>query len=41
MDKNLTFEINPNHEIIIKLNQMRKTDISIGYYIFIISINCY
>lgn len=30
MDKNLTMEINPNHEIIVKLNQMRKTDISIG-----------
>jgi hypothetical protein len=30
LDKNLTMEINPNHEIIVKLNQMRKTDVSIG-----------
>lgn len=30
MDKNLTFEINPNHEIIKKLNEMRKIDLSIG-----------
>lgn len=26
MDKNLTLEINPNHEIIVKLNKMRKND---------------
>ena len=26
MDKNLTLEINPHHEIIVKLNRMRKTD---------------
>jgi len=30
MDKNLTLEINPNHEIIVKLNELRKTNISIG-----------
>ena len=30
MDKNLTLEINPNHDIIKKLNEMRKTDMSIG-----------
>jgi TNF receptor-associated protein 1 len=30
LDKNLTMEINPNHEIIVKLNQMRKTDVSIA-----------
>jgi len=26
MNKNLTFEINPNHELIVKLNQLRKTN---------------
>lgn len=26
MDKNLTLEINPHHEIIVKLNKMRKVD---------------
>jgi len=30
LDKNLTMEVNPNHEIIVKLNQMRKTDVSIA-----------
>ncbi len=30
LDKNLTLEINPNHEIIKKLNVMRKTDAAIG-----------
>jgi len=30
MDKNLTLEVNPNHEIIKKLNEMRKTDMSIA-----------
>lgn len=30
MDKNLTLEINPNHEIVTKLNEMRKTDMKIG-----------
>ncbi len=30
MDKNLTLEINPDHQIIVKLNEMRKKDMSIG-----------
>lgn len=30
MDKNLTLEINPNHEIISKLNEMRKTDMNVA-----------
>ena len=25
-NKNLTMEINPNHELMIKLNQIRKSD---------------
>lgn len=33
MDKNLSLEINPNHEIIVKLNELRKTNISIGIVI--------
>ena len=24
MDKNFTFEVNPNHEIMVNLNKMRK-----------------
>ena len=41
MDKNLTLEINPNHEIIVKLNEMRKKDLSIGILILKNSIfNC-
>lgn len=30
MDKNLTMEVNPNHEIIVKLNEMRKTDMAVA-----------
>jgi HSP90 family molecular chaperone len=26
MNSNVTFEINPNHELIVKLNQLRKVD---------------
>ena len=32
MDQNLTLEINANHDIIKKLNEMRKTDMSIGNF---------
>jgi len=30
MDKNLTLEINPNHEIISKLNALRKTNLKVA-----------
>ena len=30
MDKNLTLEINPNHEIVVALNVMRKTNMKIA-----------
>jgi len=30
MDQNLTLEINPNHEIILKLNELRKTDMKLA-----------
>ena len=30
MDQNLTLEINPNHELILKLNELRKTDMKLA-----------
>jgi len=30
MDNNLTLEINPNHELILKLNELRKTDMNLA-----------
>ncbi len=30
MMTNITFEINPNHELIVKLNQLRKTDTQVA-----------
>ena len=30
MDKNLTLEINPNHDNIVKLNEMRKKEMTIA-----------
>lgn len=30
MDQTLTLEVNPNHEIITKLNEMRKTDMAVA-----------
>lgn len=30
MSTNLTFEINPNHEFIVGLNKLRKTDVSLA-----------
>lgn len=30
MDKNLTLEINPNHDIMIQLNDMRKNNMKVA-----------
>lgn len=30
MDQSLTLEVNPSHDIIVKLNEMRKTDIQVA-----------